>query len=84
MDAVRIAFRALHTEDRQLKGTAFEYLKSATPPATRRPLLQLLEADAENRLRSAAPNGALARLLESKARVSETLGLAARSAETPQ
>jgi hypothetical protein len=24
-DAVRIAFRALHTDDRQLKGTAFEY-----------------------------------------------------------
>jgi len=31
-DAVRIAFRALHTDDRQPKGTAFEYLENATPP----------------------------------------------------
>jgi hypothetical protein len=57
-DAVRIAFRSLHTEDRQLKGTAFEYLENATPPATRRPLLQLLEADGENRLHSTTPAAA--------------------------
>src|SRR5262249_60739711 len=35
VDAVRIAFRALHTDDRQLKGPAFEYLESATPAPTR-------------------------------------------------
>jgi hypothetical protein len=51
-DAVRIAFRALHTDDPRLKGTAFEYLESATPPDTRQLLLPLLEADAEGRLRS--------------------------------
>ncbi len=83
-DAVRIAFRALHTEDRQLKGTAFEYLESATPPSTRGPLLRLLEADAENRLRSTVPNGALARLLQSQARISESLNLAPQSRETHQ
>src|SRR5262249_49834557 len=44
-DAVRIAFRALHTDDRELRGTAFEYLESATPQQTGRSLLQLLEAD---------------------------------------
>jgi hypothetical protein len=43
-DAVRIAFRALHSEDRQLRGTAFEYLESATPQHTRRALLELLES----------------------------------------
>jgi hypothetical protein len=82
VDAVRIAFRALHTEDGQLKGTAFEYLESATPPHTRRPLLQLLEADAENRLHSAAPNRALEQLLQSKARISESLRLAVQSGES--
>jgi hypothetical protein len=50
-DFVRIAFRALHTDDRELKGTALEYLASATPPDTRQLLLPLLEAD--GRLRSA-------------------------------
>jgi AAA family ATP:ADP antiporter len=84
VDAVRIAFRALHTEDRQLKGTAFEYLESATPPTTRGPLLRLLEADAANRARPTAPNGALVRLLESKARISESLSLPRASVKAPQ
>jgi hypothetical protein len=81
-DAVRIAFRALHTDDRQLKGTAFEYLESATPPNTRRPLLKVLEADAQNRLHTAAPGAALAQLVQSKARITESLSLASRSVET--
>jgi hypothetical protein len=71
VDAVRIAFRALHTEDRQLKGTAFEYLESATPAETRQLLLPLLEADAQSRLRSA--DGALANLLHSRVKVDERL-----------
>jgi hypothetical protein len=83
-DAVRIAFRALHTEDRQLKGTAFEYLESATPPDTRGPLLRLLEADAENRLHPAVPNGALSRLLQSEARISESLSVAGHATDTHQ
>jgi hypothetical protein len=82
VDAVRIAFRALHTDDRQLKGTAFEYLDSATPPQTRHLLLPLLEADVEARLRSAAGNGALDRLLATQARVNHTLNLGARAMET--
>jgi hypothetical protein len=82
VDAVRIAFRALHTDDRQLKGTAIEYLESATPANTRHLLLPLLEADAVNRSQSAAPNGALTRLLESRARINETLGPDPRSIET--
>jgi len=68
VDAVGIAFRALHMDDRQLKGTQFEYLESATPPGTRHQLLQLLRAGAEDRLRSPASNEALARLLQSNAR----------------
>ena len=80
-DAVRIAFRALHTDDRQLKGTAFEYLESATPPNTHRSLLKVLQADAQNRLHT-APGAALAQLVQSKARITESLSLAARSVET--
>jgi ATP:ADP antiporter, AAA family len=74
-DAVRIAFRALHTDDRQLKGTAFEYLERATPPDTRQLLLPLLEADAEGRLRSADAERALRDLLASKAKVNANLNL---------
>src|SRR5262249_40986200 len=73
VDAVRIAFRALHTDDRQLKGTAFEYLESATPPDTRHMLLPLLEADAANRQGPTEPNVSLSRLLANKARVDESL-----------
>lgn len=74
MEAVRIAFRALHTDDRQLRGAALEYLESATPPAIRRPLLELLEADAGPRRKVAEPD-ALKRLLLSKAEISKTLDL---------
>ena len=74
-DAVRIAFRALHTDDAQLKGTAFEYLESATPADTRQLLLPLLEADSENRLRVAGANAALEKLVASTARVNQTLNL---------
>ena len=81
VDAVRIAFRALHTDDRQLKGTAFEYLESATPSDTRQMLLPLLEADAENRSRADRP---LERLLASNARVNESLKLAPLHAEARQ
>jgi hypothetical protein len=74
-DAVRIAFRALHTDDRPLKSNALEYLESATPLDTRRLLLPLLEADAENRLRSANAERALRDLLASNAKVNTRLNL---------
>ena len=75
VDAVRIAFRALHTDDRQLKGTAFEYLESATPADTRQLLLPLLEADAENRSRPAASDLTLETLMASGAKVNQALKL---------
>jgi len=81
-EAVRIAFRALHTDDRQLKGTAFEYLESATPPDTRQLLLPLLEADAEGRLRSADAERALCDLLATKAQVNTDLNLEPVEMET--
>ena len=72
-EAVQIAFRALHTEDRELKGTAFEYLESATPLEIRRSLLQFLEADAAYHPRATGSNGALPKLLKSKAHVNQSL-----------
>lgn len=72
VEAVRIAFRALHTEDAQLKQTAFEYLETATPPDTRDCLLPVLESDARGRSRL-SNDSALKDLLASAARVSETL-----------
>ncbi|MEO8593247.1 MAG: hypothetical protein ABI759_07995 [Candidatus Solibacter sp.] len=74
-DAVQIAFRALHTDDRQLKGTAFEYLESVTPPDTRRLLLPVLEADAEGRSRAADADLALRDLLASNAQINTNLNL---------
>ena len=74
-DAVHIAFRALHTDDRLLQGTAFEYLESATPAPTRQLLLPLLEVDARNNPDSGGADGALTNLLATQARVNETLHL---------
>lgn len=51
-DPLRIAFKALHTDDPHLRGTALEYLESSLPPEIRRPLWPYLE---DNRPRRAAP-----------------------------
>jgi len=83
--AVRIAFRALHTDDPQLKGTALEYLESATPPATRQLLLPMLEADADIRSRRAVANGrALESLLATTGRINRNLNLEPLEAEVRQ
>jgi hypothetical protein len=74
-DAVRIAFRALHTNDPHLKGTVFEYLESATPADTRRLLLTVLDADAEHRMHFAASGDAMRKLIASNVHVSSTLNL---------
>jgi ATP:ADP antiporter, AAA family len=42
-EPVRIAFRALHTEDRQLRGLAVEYLEGVLPPEVRERLWSLIE-----------------------------------------
>jgi hypothetical protein len=82
--AVRTAFRALHTDDRYLKGTALEYLETATPPDTRRPLLQVLEADAEFRVSIPDSNDALASLLQSQAQINLSLRSVPRVSPTPE
>ncbi len=42
-EPLKIAFRALHTEDRLLRGLALEYLDSALPPAIRERLRKLVQ-----------------------------------------
>ena len=44
---LRIAFRGLHTDDRQLRGTALEYLETALPEEIRKALWPFLEAPAD-------------------------------------
>jgi hypothetical protein len=46
---LRIAYRGLHTEDRQLRGTALEYLETALPEEIRAALWPFLEAPAPPR-----------------------------------
>jgi hypothetical protein len=43
-EALQIAFRSLQTDDRQLRGTALEYLDGILPPAIRERLWPFLEA----------------------------------------
>lgn len=42
-EPLQIAFRALHTGDEHLRGTALEYLESVLPPVIREPLWPFLE-----------------------------------------
>lgn len=44
-DAVRLCFEGLLTDDRQLRGTALEYLESVLPPAVRAALWPRLDID---------------------------------------
>ena len=48
-DPLKIAFRGLHTENRDLKGTALEYLESILPERIRKSLWPFLEDDHKRR-----------------------------------
>jgi hypothetical protein len=43
-EAIKIAIRALHTDDKALRGLAIEYLDSALPARVRKALLLMIEA----------------------------------------
>jgi hypothetical protein len=42
-EPLQIAFRSLHTDDRQLQGTALEYLEGVLPPRIRQRLWPFIE-----------------------------------------
>jgi hypothetical protein len=65
-EPVKIAFRALHTDNPALRGLAAEYLDSVLPAGIRQRLWDLVKPGTERKREGAAPGGeALDRLLES-------------------
>jgi ATP:ADP antiporter, AAA family len=63
--SVRLAFRALHTDDPKLRGVALEYLDSVLPQNLRAPFSALFEGEQRKPVRAAAPDrDALATLLD--------------------
>lgn len=54
-EPLQIAFRGLHTNDPQLRGTALEYLESVLPGNIRARLWPFLDADASGTWQKAAP-----------------------------
>jgi len=53
--SVRLAFRALHTEDAKLRGVALEYLDSVLPKALREQLAAQIEGPVAPPARSGTP-----------------------------
>lgn len=83
-EPIRLAYLGLFSNDRNLRGTALEYLESVLPPAVRERLWGFLEPGAS------APKGsvrdadaALAQLLESRASIVIALEDARRRAAAP-
>jgi hypothetical protein len=64
-EPAKVAFRALHTDDRLLRGLAQEYLDSVLPSAVREKLWALLESRPAGSAPPPPPEEVLARLLAS-------------------
>ncbi|MDA2923489.1 hypothetical protein MYX65_02325 [Acidobacteria bacterium AH-259-L09] len=65
-EPLKIAFRGLHTDKRDLKGTALEYLESILPEAIRKSLWPFLEDDRKaKRERTQSREEILAELMHS-------------------
>ena len=63
--SVRLAFRALHTEDAKLRGVALEYLDSVLPKGVREQLAAQIEGPVARPEKSGTPaEEALANLLD--------------------
>lgn len=60
---LRIAFRGLHTDDPQLRGSALEYLEHVLPTEIRRPLWPHLEPERARRGGASSGEEALTQLL---------------------
>jgi hypothetical protein len=72
-EPIRIAFRALHTTDRSLRGTALEYLEQVLPAPVRDKLWPHIEADVEPRPAPRPRAEVVSALLESRAAVNVSL-----------
>jgi AAA family ATP:ADP antiporter len=66
-ESLRLAYLALQTDDRHLRGTALEYLESVLPPVVRERLWQFLEPEGPARAAgSRSPEEVLDNLLKSR------------------
>ena len=84
-EPLRLAYHALHTEDKHLRGTALEYLESVLPGRVREQLWRFLEPG-ERRAddRGQTPGQVLNNLLESRESIVLALGeIRRRSGATP-
>ncbi len=70
---LQIAFRGLHTDDPQLRGTALEYLETALPSAIRRQLWPFIGDAPAPRRPSRPPEQVAAALLESRESIAANL-----------
>ncbi|WP_035357217.1 hypothetical protein [Edaphobacter aggregans] len=71
-EPLKIAFKALHTDDRLLRGLALEYLDSVLPPRLRH-LQSVLEIAADVAPRAPAREDVTARLMDAKPTVASKL-----------
>jgi hypothetical protein len=70
---LQIAFRGLHTDDPQLRGTALEYLETALPPAIRDQLWPFIGDAPPPRRPSRPPEQVAAALFESRESIAANL-----------
>ena len=73
-EPLKVAFRALHTDDRQLRGLALEYLESVLPASIRSQLWTLIDGSPPT-AGAASPQEVLDRLMQSQATLQIQLGL---------
>jgi hypothetical protein len=78
-ETVRIAYRALHTDDRALRGTALEYLEQVLPPDVRDAILPCLDADARGLAPLRPQEHVVAELVASSAAIHANLRALARA-----
>jgi hypothetical protein len=72
-EPIRIAFRALHTTDKSLRGTALEYLEEILPAPVKEKLWPQIDVDALPRAASRPRAEVESALLESRAAVNVSL-----------
>lgn len=78
-----VAFRGLHTDDAQLRGTSLEYLETSLPPAVREKLWPFLDDRPRRPVAPGRPRDEIvAELLRSKDSIA--LNLAARRRDQPK
>jgi hypothetical protein len=79
---LKVAFRGLHTDDAQLRGTALEYLETTLPDDIRRALWPFLEDHRPGRASQRPSDTVLRELLESHQSIVINLEKLRRSRET--